>query len=53
MDEKIKLLKEDIDNSISHVFGEHKYCLKLGYFCREQYKPSGSILSDLKMTGML
>ncbi|XP_050305597.1 uncharacterized protein LOC126742835 [Anthonomus grandis grandis] len=43
--EKIKLLRQDIDNSISHVFGEHKLCAELGYFCHEQYKPSGSILS--------
>ncbi|XP_050315892.1 uncharacterized protein LOC126750357 [Anthonomus grandis grandis] len=50
--EKIKLLKQDIDNSISHVFGEHKLCAELGYFCHEQYKPSGSILSDLKMTDL-
>lgn len=51
--EKVKLLKMDIENSISHVFGEHKFCAKLNYFCQEQYKPSDSILSDLKKTGII
>ncbi|KAF2901987.1 hypothetical protein ILUMI_04197 [Ignelater luminosus] len=49
--EKIELLKGDIDNSLSHVFGEHKECKAIGYFCEKPYNPSGSLLSDLKMAG--
>ncbi|KAF2879257.1 hypothetical protein ILUMI_26903, partial [Ignelater luminosus] len=48
--EKIELLKGDIDNSLSHVFGEHKECKAIGYFCEKPYNPSGTLLSDLKMT---
>ncbi|KAF2891308.1 hypothetical protein ILUMI_14416, partial [Ignelater luminosus] len=48
--EKIELLKGDIDNSLSHVFIEHKECKAIGYFCEKPYNPSGTLLSDLKMT---
>lgn len=31
---KIENLRQDILNIPSHVFGEHKSCAKLGYFCK-------------------
>jgi len=33
MQEKIVSLKIDLNNVISHVFGEHNECAKIGYFC--------------------
>lgn len=33
MKDKIILLKRDIMNVGSHVFGEHKECARIGYFC--------------------
>lgn len=50
-DEKVDLLKKDIDNSISHVFGEHRHCRQLGYFCNQSYVDKGTVLNDLKSTG--
>lgn len=32
--EKIERLRQDILNIPSHVFGEHKQCAELGYFCK-------------------
>jgi len=31
--EKIISLKIDLNNVISHAFGEHNKCTKIGYFC--------------------
>lgn len=49
--QKIEYLRGDIDNSLSHVFGEHKMCRKIGYFCDEPFTVEGCLLSDLKLTG--
>ncbi|KAB0795633.1 hypothetical protein PPYR_12472 [Photinus pyralis] len=50
--EKVGNLKKDIRNCISHVFGEHKDCENLQYFCKESYIPNGSTVSDLKQTDL-
>nr|XP_034194696.1 uncharacterized protein LOC117610952 [Osmia lignaria]XP_034194697.1 uncharacterized protein LOC117610952 [Osmia lignaria] len=37
--DQIKNLKEDMKNVPSHVFGEHKECQKLAYFCTKYSDP--------------
>lgn len=38
--DQIKNLKIDLKNVPSHVFGEHKECQKLAYFCKEYSNPN-------------
>ncbi|CAH2006518.1 unnamed protein product [Acanthoscelides obtectus] len=49
--QKVEGLKKDIQNSISHIFGEHKDCQNIRYFCNKPYVAHGTTMSDLKMTG--
>lgn len=53
MEIKDNNLKKDINNSFSHVFGEHKECQAIGYFCNEPYIAEGTVLNDLKLTGIV
>ncbi|KAK5645649.1 hypothetical protein RI129_004113 [Pyrocoelia pectoralis] len=49
---KVNNLKKDIRNCVSHVFGEHKNCQTLEYFCKEPPIADGSIVSDLRQTDL-
>ncbi|XP_076681864.1 uncharacterized protein LOC143375984 [Andrena cerasifolii] len=40
LDERIHNLKENLTNVPSHVFGEHKECQKLEYFCNKYSDPN-------------
>lgn len=46
--EKIKGLKSDILNSLSHMFGEHAECSKLKYFCTLTSPDDLNYVPDLK-----
>lgn len=39
-EESVMKLKGDVKNSLSHIFGEHKMCKELGYFCDGNPKPN-------------
>lgn len=53
MKEKILLLKKDLDNVISHVFGEHNDCARIGYFCNGSQKENEeNYVPRLKMCGL-
>ncbi|CAG9763584.1 unnamed protein product [Ceutorhynchus assimilis] len=51
LDQKIINLKRDMNNSISHVFDEHRECQDLGYFCYKAYNEN-NVLNDLKSTDL-
>ncbi|XP_076685768.1 uncharacterized protein LOC143377868 [Andrena cerasifolii] len=40
LEERVRNLKEDLRNVPSHVFGEHKECQKLAYFCKKYSDPN-------------
>ncbi|XP_076299458.1 uncharacterized protein LOC143218255 [Lasioglossum baleicum] len=49
-----KLLKDDLRNVISHVFGEHKKCKDLAYFCKNHSnKNQTNYIPKLRETGLL
>ncbi|KAF2890231.1 hypothetical protein ILUMI_15942, partial [Ignelater luminosus] len=48
LSEKVALLKADILNGPSHIFGEHKNCSS--YFCKDVNTTTSSTLSDIKLT---
>ncbi|XP_031353734.1 uncharacterized protein LOC116178384 [Photinus pyralis] len=50
--EKVNNLKKDLGNCISHVFGEHKDCAALKYFCDAAPIAHGSVVTDLKHTDL-
>ncbi|CAG9772336.1 unnamed protein product [Ceutorhynchus assimilis] len=52
LSEKIVKLKRDIENSTSHVFGEHKECKSIGYFCEKPFDQGECALKDLKLTDL-
>lgn len=50
---KADKLREDIINSPSHVFGEHKKCEEIGYFCNGVPKEGEiNLVEDMKSCGM-
>ncbi|KAK4881945.1 hypothetical protein RN001_005264 [Aquatica leii] len=52
IDEKICHLKLDILNGPSHIFGEHKNCLKSGYFCQEPFIEKDNDFCSFKLTNL-
>jgi len=51
--EKIKSLKIDLNNVISHVFGEHNECARIGYFCDGSQKENEeNYIPELKKCGL-
>lgn len=53
MEEKIVNLKMDMNNIISHVFGEHNACARIGYFCDESQKENEeNYIPQLKKCGL-
>lgn len=53
MQEKIVSLKMDLNNVISHVFGEHNECAKIGYFCDGSQKENEeNYIPQLKKYGL-
>ncbi|XP_070151996.1 LOW QUALITY PROTEIN: uncharacterized protein [Polyergus mexicanus] len=53
MQQKITSLKIDLDNIISHVFGEHNECAKIGYFCNGSQKENEeNYILQLKKCGL-
>lgn len=50
MPDKVESLKNDILNSSSHIFGEHKLCATLNYFCNKQGPDQENYVPDLKKT---
>ncbi|KAJ8929551.1 hypothetical protein NQ314_017750 [Rhamnusium bicolor] len=50
--QKIKNLKSDILNSISHIFGEHKNCSTLAYFCQKTVPDVINYMPDLRSFGL-
>lgn len=53
MNEKIVSLKIDLNNVISHVFGEHNECAKIGYFCDGSQKENEeNYIPQLKKNGL-
>ncbi|XP_046141668.1 uncharacterized protein LOC114881703 [Osmia bicornis bicornis] len=51
--DQIKNLKEDMKNVLSHVFGEHKECQKLAYFCNKYSDPNRvNYVPRLKQAGI-
>lgn len=49
----IKLLQADIENIPSHIFGEHKSCAQLGYFCDGKQKDGEeNIMPKLRKYGL-
>ena len=40
LEERVENLKQDLKNVPSHVFGEHKECQKLAYFCKKYSDPN-------------
>lgn len=50
MDEKVTKLRLDILNGPSHIFGEHKNCLKSSYFCKEKQTNENTLFADIKLT---
>lgn len=49
---KVIGLKYDIENGPSHVFGEHKQCAKLGYFCKGQKEGEKNVVPELVKSGL-
>ncbi|XP_071579401.1 uncharacterized protein [Temnothorax nylanderi] len=53
MQQKIVSLKMDLNNVISHVFGEHNECAKIGYFCDGSQKENEeNYIPQLKKCGL-
>ncbi|KAF2889299.1 hypothetical protein ILUMI_16874, partial [Ignelater luminosus] len=50
LSEKVALLKADILNGPSHIFGEHKNCSS--YFYKDVNTTTSSTLSDIKLTSL-
>lgn len=51
--QKIISLKMDLDNVISHVFGEHNECANIGYFCDGSQKENeDNYIPQLKKCGL-
>lgn len=48
--EKQELLRKDIVNGPSHIFGEHAECDK--YFCKERTAQEKNLVPDLKLCGL-
>jgi len=50
---KIKSLKIDLNNVISHVFDEHNECARIGYFCDGSQKENEeNYIPELKKYGL-
>lgn len=53
MQQKITSLKIDLNNVISHVFGEHNECANIGYFCDGSQKENEeNFIPQLKKCGL-
>lgn len=53
INERILRLKKDLNNVISHVFGEHSDCSKIAYFCDESQKENEeNYVPQLKICGL-
>lgn len=53
MQQKIISLKMDLNNVISHIFGEHNECAKIGYFCDGSQKVDEvNYIPQLKKCGL-
>lgn len=53
MEQKILSLKMDFNNIISHVFGEHNECARIGYFCDGSQKENEeNYIPQLKKYGL-
>lgn len=50
--EKMSHLKQDILNSVSHVFGEHKNCAKFQYFCTKVSPDASNYIEDFRTFGL-
>lgn len=51
---KIKNLRLDLSNIASHVYGEHKQCAQIGYFCDGKRKEAEvNMIPSLKSAGVL
>lgn len=48
--DKISNLRSDILNSPSHIFGEHKSCSKIAYFCKEKEVAGNTVIHDMRLT---
>jgi len=48
---KLQLLRSDINNSVYHVFGDHKNCAE--YFCKAEIAPSIDIITRMEECGLL
>lgn len=49
---KIAALRKDILNGPSHVFGEHRHCEELGYFCKGPKDGEPNYIPDMIKTGL-
>lgn len=49
---KVSNLRKDILNSVSHIFGEHKMCQELKYFCNKSSPDTENLIEDFKHAGM-
>jgi len=51
LQQKVQLLKDDITNSVYHVFGQHDKCA--AYFCKGAVAGETNFVPDLEKAGML
>ncbi|XP_076685833.1 uncharacterized protein LOC143377909 [Andrena cerasifolii] len=53
LEERVRNLKEDLRNVPSHVFGEHKECQKLAYFCKKYSDPNRGLRTKVERSWYL
>ncbi|KAG8239260.1 hypothetical protein J437_LFUL010650 [Ladona fulva] len=52
MGRRVELLWQDLRNGPSHVFGEHKDCSVIGYFCNGGSSGEENLVSDMQVCGI-
>lgn len=50
--EKVQLLKKDLLNSVSHIYGEHLKCKELKYFCNGSKDGDKNLIPQMKESGI-
>lgn len=50
--QKLANLQKDLTNSASHVFGEHKRCKEIGYFCTGPKEGEKNYVTELRESGI-